>query len=116
MNDKLPIEIKEDNIFKKFLGFFKNIFKKQDEEIIIRESKDVSKTMLSFNENDLEEFKIKSIPKRNPQKVIEEIIQIIEKNPSALESLDIPKLEVIDAYYKHKIKECKRKLKKNDSE
>lgn len=50
----------------------------------------------------------------NQLSIIEEIIQIIEKNPNVLENLDISKLEFIDLYYKRKIIECKKKLKKRN--
>ena len=43
---------------------------------------------------------------------MEEIIKIIEKEPELLKKLDIPKLEMIDNYYKEKIAEYKKKLKK----
>ena len=111
MNNKLPIEVKKDNLFTRFFRFLKNIFKKKDKTDIIQENKVVDNN-ITLKENNLEELKTESISKRNPQKVIEEIIQIIEKNPDTLESLNIAKLEIIDMYYKRKIAECKRKLKR----
>ncbi len=84
-----------------------NIYKKKDEITIIKEDKKSESKNLTFKE-----FKFESVAKRKPQKVVEKIIQIIEKNPNTLENLDISKLEIIDMYYKRKIAECKRKLKR----
>lgn len=111
MNNKLPIEVKKDNLFTRLVRFLKSVFKKKDKTDIIRENEELDNST-AFKEKNLEELKFETIVKRNPQKVIEEIIQIIEKNPDTLEKLDITKLEIIDMYYKRKIAECKRKLKR----
>ncbi len=44
------------------------------------------------------------------RKVMQDIIKIVEYDPSCLENLDAQKLEVIDNYYSEKIAECKAKL------
>ena len=46
----------------------------------------------------------------NRKRKMEEIIQIIERKPETLKKLDIPKLEIIDRYYKEKIIEYKKIL------
>lgn len=111
MNNKLPIEVKKDNLFTRLFRFLKSVFKKKEENDVIKENKELDNN-ITFKEKNLEELKFETITKRNPQKVIEEIIQIVEKNPDTLEKLDITKLEIIDMYYKRKIAECKRKLKR----
>lgn len=111
MNNKLPIEVKKDNFLTRFFKFLTSIFKKKDEVCSIQENNEVDNG-ITFEGNNLKEIKSESMSKRNPQKVIEEIVQIIEKRPDILEKLDIEKLEVIDMYYKRKIAECKRKLKR----
>lgn len=50
------------------------------------------------------------IKKMNQKQKLEEIIKIIEKNPDILEKLDIPKLKIINKYYKDKILEYEKKL------
>lgn len=116
MNNKLPIEVKKDNIFTRLFNFLKSVFKKQDKETSEKENKELMNKNSDFKENNLEKLKFETMTRRNPQKVIEEIIQIIEKNPNVLENLDIEKLEIIDMYYKRKIVACKRKLKNGSVE
>lgn len=57
-----------------------------------------------------DEVNSKIINESKRKRKLLEIIQIIENNPETLEKLDIPKLEVIDNYYKEKIIECKKKI------
>lgn len=114
MNNKLPIEVKEDNIFKKIFSYIKNIFNKKDEHHEIKES--------IKNKDDNEEFyKLKEklmknnnqyVQKRSSKKIMDEIIELVEENPDMLEKLDIEKLEIIDRYYEQRIIECKEILNK----
>lgn len=111
----LPIEIKKENIFKKFFKFVKNIFKKEpkvqnetvEEEYIIPKERKVTEL---YKVDNLDEITSSVIEENNKKIKMQEIIDIIEKNPSTLEKLDIAKLEIIDNYYKEKIDEYKKKL------
>ena len=113
MNNKLPIEIKKDNIFKRFFNYIKKIFQKTSNVQNIEENQ-IEKKKTKINElykiENLEKVNANVIKQINRQNKIEEIIQIIEKEPKILEKLDIPKLEIIDKYYKDKIIEYRKKL------
>ena len=41
---------------------------------------------------------------------LKEIIQMIEEHPELLDTLDIPKLEIINNYYKEELEICKKKI------
>ena len=74
----------------------------------------MKKNKLEFEDcnklENLDKVNVNVIKQVNRQNKIEEIIQIIEKEPEMLKKLDIPKLEVIDKYYKDKIIEYRKKL------
>lgn len=108
----LPIKVKEDNIFRKILKLFFNIYKtKQNNEInSIEERKDTKKLSEKYKINDLNEINADIIKKANERMKMEEIINIIEEKPELLENLSISKLEIIDRYYKEKIVEYKKKI------
>lgn len=114
--NNLPIEMKKDNIFKKFIKFIKNIFKKEQtiEKGTINEAKYVVPKTKKLNDlykvNNLDNSKANISNKNNNDKKMHEIISIIENNPSVLEKLDISRLKIIDNYYVEKIDECKKKL------
>ena len=57
----------------------------------------------------LDDSSMEEINKQNKINKLEEIFQIIEKEPRVLEKLDIEKLKIIDKYYKYKVSECKKK-------
>lgn len=65
-----------------------------------------------FRINGLEEKNAQLIKKNSNKIMMNEIIAIIEKNPYMLEKLDISRLEIINEYYKRKIREYKKKIKK----
>ncbi len=71
-----------------------------------------SKFKKSYKVEGLDEKNREIVDKEKNRKKMEEIIEIIEKKPELLENLNVPKLEIIDNYYKEKISECKRKLAK----
>lgn len=110
---KLPVKLKKQNIFEQFYNYIKKFLKKEknigNETIKAKESNMTEKYKV-YNIDKINADLIKEVNKKNK---MEEIIQIIEKNPEALEKLDIPKLEIIDNYYKERIIEYKRKLGKS---
>ena len=116
MSSKLPVEVKKDNILKKFFKYIKNIFKKKTSMEDIEEigesaiEKNKSKITELYKLENLDEVNANVIREANRKNIIEEIIRIIEKEPEILKKLDIPKLEVIDQYYKEKIIEYKKRL------
>ena len=65
-----------------------------------------------------DDYKIDNIDEKNTaiirkikkKATLEEIIHMVEKNPNLLHKLDIPKLEIIDKYYKEKIAKIRKKL------
>lgn len=65
-----------------------------------------------YKVENIDEKNAEIIKKNNQERKMEKIIKIIEKEPELLKKLDIPKLEMIDNYYKEKIAEYKKKLKK----
>ena len=65
-----------------------------------------------YRVENIDEKNAEIIKKNNQKRKMEEIIKIIEKEPELLKKLDIPKLEMIDNYYKEKIAEYKKKLSK----
>ena len=116
MNNKLPIEVKKDNIFKRFFNYIKKIFKKKTSKETIEKSeestivKKTTKITELYKLENFDEVNADVIKETNRRNKIEEIIRIIEKEPEILNKLDIPKLEVIDQYYKDKIIEYRKKL------
>ncbi len=116
MNNNLPTEVKNNNIFKKIFNYIKTIFKKKTSNETIENSQESvipkKKTKITelYKVENLDKLNADVIREANRKNKIEEIIQIIEKDPETLKRLDIPKLEVIDQYYKDKITECKKKL------
>ena len=67
-----------------------------------------------YKVENIDEKNAEIIKKNNQERKMEKIIKIIEKEPELLKKLDIPKLEMIDNYYKEKIAEYKKKLKKTN--
>ena len=116
MSNKLPIKVKKNNIIKKFFNYIKKIFKKKtSEQHIDRTEQTISedrKTKISeqYKLENMDEVNADIIKEANRKSKIEEIIRLIEKKPEILKKLDIPKLEIIDKYYKDEIKKYKRKL------
>lgn len=112
MSNNLPIKAEKNNIFKKIILFFKKIFVK--EQVVIQPNKKI----FAESENKLnEQYKVEDIEfiskvaKRENKKIkLEEIIQIIEKEPQTLEKLELEKLQIIDQYYIDKIAEYNEKL------
>lgn len=113
-NENLPVEVKKNNIFSRIITFLKNKFGKKQ---IINSDK-INEPMPSKQNSIREAYKVdnidsinsKIIRENNQKRKMEEIIQLIEKEPSVLNELDVNKLEIIDEYYKRKIIELKRKL------
>lgn len=116
MKEKLPVQFKKDNIFKRFINFIIRPFTKKQytnddnsQPVIIEPEKNINQ---STDTNTLEQYKVdnagqinsNAIKAANQTKTLEEIIQIIEKEPSMLEKLDIDKLKIIDQYYDNEIK------------
>ena len=116
MKEKLPVQFKKDNIFKRFINFIIHKIKKKQytnddnsQPVIIEPEKNINQ---STDTNTLEQYKVdnagqinsNAIKAANQTKTLEEIIQIIEKEPSMLEKLDIDKLKIIDQYYDNEIK------------
>lgn len=59
----------------------------------------------------LDDNSMEKVNRQNKINQLEEIFQIIEKDPKLLENLDLERLKIIDKYYKYKISECKKTLK-----
>ena len=123
MNNNLPAEIKKENIFKRLFNFVKKIFKKDTniqiieqnnnvESVYAEDKKSTNKITELYKVSGLDEVNEEYRKREDNRKRIEEIIQIIEKEPKTIKKLDIPQLEVIDNYYKEKIAECKMKIAK----
>lgn len=116
MGNNLPVKSKN-SFWNRIVNRIKGFFRKEKPDIDmqveeVREFETVEKS--GFVEKyqveeakDLTENVIKENIRRNN---IEDIIQIIEKNPELLDELDIDKLRIIDNYYKEKIEEIKKKL------
>lgn len=116
----LPIEFKKENIFKRIKRIIKSIFIKKpkiETEILLnnnhkgRPNKVISEL---YKVNDVMDTDVVV----NKKQKMQEIIDIIEKDPSVLKKLDIKKLQIIDNYYIEQIEIYKKKLakaKKNDS-
>lgn len=114
MNSNLPVVQKEVKkpFFKKVINFVKNIFKRDKTartEKRMRDRIEVNAARLrnAYKLNPSEFNPIKDIDKR---KKISDIIRLVEKDPEALQNLDIEKLKLIDKYYKEEIAEYKRKI------
>ena len=107
--NNLLIKYKSKNIFQKFISFLKNVFKKVPKtEIKVEiENQPLQPTIA-------EKCKAEGIVSKNnksgERKTMQEIIDIIEKNPGALEKLSIKKLELIDQYYVDKINQYRQML------
>lgn len=120
MNNNLPAEMKNENIFKRLFNFVKNIFKKdtniqnieQNNTVYDEDKKSTNKITELYKVSGMDEVNEEYRKKEDKRKKIEEIIQIIEKEPKTIKKLDISQLEVIDNYYKEKIAECKMKIAK----
>lgn len=116
MSNKLPIKAKQKNFLKKFFDYIKKFLnKKTSMEHIDRTEETASKERKSkiaelYKLENMDGVNSDIIKEANRKSKIEEIIRIIEKKPEILKKLDIPKLEIIDKYYKDEIKKYKRKL------
>ena len=116
MESKAIIKVKKESIFKRISNFINKIFtrekyignKEEKEEIDFTNCKNSIDKLYRVDIPDEVNYNIINEGKR--KRKLHEIIQIIESNPETLEKLDIPKLEVIDKYYKEKIIECRRKI------
>jgi len=114
MSKDLPVELKKDNIFKRIFNNIKRLlFNKKNNNVMV-ESTPIIDEKINFTDfykvENLEHVNASIIRDINNKNKIEEIIQIIEKNPDTLDKLDIPKLEIIDNYYKNKVLEYKNKI------
>ena len=70
----------------------------------------INKIVENYKVTNLDEVNARIVEEANRNRKLEEIIQIIEKDSNLLEKLDVPKLEIIDKYYKDKIIRYKKKL------
>ncbi len=121
MNNNLPAEI-NNNIFKRFINFIKNIFIKTKEvdveKVLEKYDKINEKENIEPTKEFLEEIRINGIEEKAKELIDEklkkekmkEIINIIENNPEKLEELDVQKLETINNYYDEKILELDREI------
>lgn len=112
-SNDLPAEVKKDNVFKRLYKFIKSFFSKYEKNNIVEDTAVIEKeTKIRelYKVANLEEISSNIINEANKKRTLEEIIQIIEKEPEILKKLDIPKLKVIDKYYKDKIIEYRKKL------
>lgn len=109
MDKNLPIKAKNESFFKKIINYIK-LFLGNNEKENIEEKATVEATSIDelYKVENVDEQKtVKEINKKNK---IEEIIQIVEKNPEILDTLNVLRLETIDNYYKEKIAEYRRKI------
>ena len=114
MNSNLPVVQKriKKPFLKKVINFVKNIFKKDKTartEKKMRDRIEINAARLreAYKVNSSEFNPTKDIEKR---KKISDIIKLVEKDPEALQNLDIEKLKIIDKYYKEEIAEYKRRI------
>lgn len=116
MSNKLPIKVKKDNIFFRFFNYIKNFLKKKTSMQTIEKSEE--STRIKKKTRIFEQYKLENLDEVNADIIkevnrkckIEEIIRIIEKEPELLKKIDIPKLKVIDKYYKDEIIKYRKKL------
>lgn len=106
MKNKLPIKY-EEGFFRKIKKFFGNIFKKsvvaeKQPEVIKEDKKEI-------NNNGTEFVKMKLAS--NKIKIKEDILTLIEKNPSLIETLSIGKLKELEKMYNEIIEKNDRKIK-----
>lgn len=105
--NKLPIETKEEKGFKKWLNFFKKIFtNKRYSEIEVEENKEKSnvksRNIRELYRVDIKDEKVnelKFIEDDLKNKKMEDIINMIEKDPQMISALDLSMLKNIDKYY-----------------
>ena len=107
--NNLLIKYKSKNIFQKFISPLKNAFKKASKpEIKVEIKNQLLRPIIA------EKYKVEGIVstdiKSVESKTMQEIIDIIENNPEALEKLSIKKLELIDQYYIDKINQYRQML------
>ena len=107
--------VKEDDGFlKKIKRFFKNLLKRNNikesnTELEYSNTNEIKNSNEDFSHNLSEQTNIEEIRKKEK---IQEIIDIIEKEPKTLDNLTIDKLKIIDNYYDEKIQEADEKIKK----
>ena len=113
--NKLPMELEKNNIFKRCIKYIKDFFNRKSKNKIQNISKIDYDVPKKRKINDL--YKIDNIDSinninslNNKEKKMNEIIDVIEKNPDVLEKLSINRLKIIDNYYIEQIEKCKRKL------
>ena len=116
MSNKLPIKAKQKNFLKKFFDYIKKFLNKKTSMEHIESTEETasekrkSKIAELYKLENMEGGNSDIIKEANRKSKIEELICIIEKKPEMLKKLDIPQLEIIDKYYKDKIKEYRKKL------